>query len=60
MQTIIEQQETRDLKAEILKINQSAFIQNLWESKSINNCNFVYILIKIGCFIKILKSDDND
>lgn len=50
-----------DLKAGILKIDQSVFIQNLLKSKCMNNCNFVYILIKENYFIEIMsKFDDND
>lgn len=41
-----------------MKINQSAFIQDLLKSENMTDCNSVTILIKAGCFIKISKHDD--
>lgn len=52
IQTIIGCQVTKDLKAKILKIDQSAFIQNFFKSENIIYCN---ILIKTRYFIEILK-----
>lgn len=49
--TIIGWQVIRDLKAETLKIDQSAFIQDLLENENITDDNSVNIPMKAGCFI---------
>lgn len=56
--TIIGWQVIRDLKAETLKIDQSAFIQDLLESENITDYNSVNIPMKAGCFIKMSEHND--
>lgn len=60
VQTIIGWQVTWDLKAKTLKIDQSAFIRDLFESENMSDCNFVSIPMKTGCFIKMSEHDDDE
>lgn len=58
IKTIIGWQVIQNWDAGILKINQSAFIQDVLEEENLTDCNFVNIPIKAGYFIKILEESD--
>lgn len=58
VKTIIGWQVTRDLRAGMLKIDQSAFIRDLLESENMTECNAVAIPMKAGCFIEMQEADD--
>lgn len=55
---IIGWQVTRNLEARTLKIDQSAFIQDLFKSENIIDYKSVNIPMKAGYFIKILEYND--
>lgn len=54
----IKWQITKELKSRILKIVQSVFIHNLFKNKNIIDYNIIVILIKMGCFIKMQKTNN--
>ena len=58
VKTIIRWQVTRDLRAGMLKIDQSVFIHDLLESENMTEYNAVAILMKAGCFIEMQEADD--
>ena len=58
VKTIIGWQITRDLDTKTLKIDQSAFIHNLFKSENIANYNSVNIPMKARYFIDIQEPED--
>lgn len=58
VKTIIGWQVIRDMKARILKIDQSAFIQDLIEEEGLSSCNSTNIPMKAGNFINMQEEDD--
>lgn len=58
VKTIIGWQVTRDLEAKKLKIDKSAFIQDLVDEEGLSNGNSTNIPMKAGSFINMQEDDD--
>lgn len=60
VKTIIGWQVTRDMVADTIKIDQSAFVRDLVIKKGLTDCNANVILMKAGSVIEMVDSANYD